>query len=78
MRVLGQAINRPSAWDGGGTTAEMDGLSRSRRSEETEQREDCDGWTKQAHTSSTIAATDGFGPPSNRTASNFLPARPEI
>jgi hypothetical protein len=49
MRVVSQTVDRPSARDGGGAAAEVDGLSRGRRGEETEQYEDCDGWTKQAH-----------------------------
>jgi hypothetical protein len=47
--MLSEPQYRPAARHVHGVTAEVDGAGDSRRGKETEQHQDCDGWTKQAH-----------------------------
>jgi hypothetical protein len=61
VRAFGQAVNRPVGRHVNGAAAEVDGASHRRRGEEAEQHKDRDGWTKQAHTRPTIAASNRFG-----------------
>ncbi len=59
--MLSQPQHGPAARHVDGAAAKVDGASHRRRGEEAEQHEDRDGWTKQAHTRPTIAASNRFG-----------------